>query len=496
MPPSFSSRLTLPNDPDSLSLARAFVREFAALAELPGGDGEALVEAGVEACANVLDHAFEPGEEATFTLAGELGPMDLVLSVQDQGLPFDPSHAGRPASRARLSHAGGMALIQQAVDRAQWLNHGRAGKELRLIKHRPQRDVTEELPEEQLQALAEDAPLAPEQDYTICLLRREHALGVSRCIYRVYGNTYIHEDCYYPERILRLNDTGELVSIVALDETGDVVGHYALERPGLTPVAERGIAVVSPSHRGRDLMGRMRVLLEEEARRLGLVGVYSVAVAKHVFSQRVNESFGSDVCGLLLGGGPSHQVFKKIAIAGGRPERVSYVLYYTYVRKPERAAVYAPEHHQDVLRQVYSRLEVPVEFRAPAPPAGEGDLAMDYRQTLEVGTIRVLRVGEDTAAEVARARRDLCEQAGAEAVELHLPLAQPGTPELCRAAEEEGFFFAGLGPSFLPDGDALILQYLAVPLDTSLLQLASPLARDLLGYIEQERARVGGAGMA
>jgi N-acetylglutamate synthase-like GNAT family acetyltransferase len=183
------------------------------------------------------------------------------------------------------------------VDSAEWINRGKEGKELRLVKNRLHCDVTEQMDEGQLAPLAEDAPLAPEQEYAVRLFRPEDALGVSRLIYRTYGYTYFHEDCYYPERLAQLNETGQLVSIVAVAEDGEVVGHYAIERPNMEKVAERGMAVVSPAHRGRDLMGRMRTTLEEEARRLGMIGVYSVAVTHHVYSQRVNESFGSRVCG-------------------------------------------------------------------------------------------------------------------------------------------------------------------------------------------------------
>jgi len=62
---------------------------------------------------------------------------------------------------------------------------------------------------------------------------------------------------------------------------------------------------------------------------------------------------------------------------------------------------------------------------------------------------------------------DLLEIAGAETVYLDLPLAQARTPDLCTAAEAEGFSFSGLGPSFAPDGDVLTLQYLNEDLDLS-----------------------------
>ena len=77
-----------------------------------------------------------------------------------------------------------------------------------------------------------------------------------------------------------------------------------------------------------------------------------------------------------------------------------------------------------------------------------------------------------------------------EVVYLYLPLAQPGTPELCVAAEADGFFFGGIGPRFATDGDALCLQYVAGHLDTGLLKIASPFGKELLDYVNAERTRV------
>jgi hypothetical protein len=106
------------------------------------------------------------------------------------------------------------------------------------------------------------------------------------------------------------------------------------------------------------------------------------------------------------------------------------------------------------------------------------------------GEIHVDVAGEDTAAEIRRARLDLCETGGVEVVYLFLPLAQPGTPALCTAAEAEGFFWSGVGPRYASDGDMLCLQYVAVQLDLGLIQVAGPSGRELLEYVSSERQRI------
>jgi hypothetical protein len=108
---------------------------------------------------------------------------------------------------------------------------------------------------------------------------------------------------------------------------------------------------------------------------------------------------------------------------------------------------------------------------------------------VQVGTIHVSRVGADTAAAIRRACHDLGRR-GAEAISLLLPLAQAGTGAVCRAAEDEGFYFSGLLPARARDGDVLVLQRTTEEIDLSVLQLESPFARELLAYMGRERQRV------
>jgi anti-sigma regulatory factor (Ser/Thr protein kinase) len=492
----FHGELTLPNEVEALPLARGFLERLAEMAALPEPDATAMVDAVVEACANVVDHAYEPGEYGTFTIAADVDAAALTMAVRDEGLPFDFARAGSPdASPPGVSASDGLAKIHHAVDHAEWVRRGRAGKELRLVKRRPSESVHGHLTaaDEPVDHEREhEVPLAPEQQYAVRRFQPDDAVGVARCIYRVYGNTYMHEACYYPERMVALNESGELASIVAVDESGDVVGHYALERPGLTKVAERGMAVVAPAHRGRDLMGRMRTAIEEEARDLGLTGVFSVAVTKHTFSQRVNEAFGSDVCGIILGGGPETQVFKALEEEGEKPQRVTWVVYYTYVHPPEKALAHAPERHRAMLERIYSGLALAVEWHdeQDPPTLGNGQVDVAYNASMGSATIKVRQVGDDTAGEIRQAARDLFGITGAESVQLWLPLADPAGPALLDTAEAEGFSFCGLGPSFLPDGDALCLQRLATDLDFSYVEVASPFAQDLLDYARADLARV------
>jgi hypothetical protein len=173
---------------------------------------------------------------------------------------------------------------------------------------------------------------------------------------------------------------------------------------------------------------------------------------------------------------------------------MSEVIYFKYLRRPGRVRVHVPAHHRDICGRIYSQLGVAVEFWEPEAPAELGKVQVKYLPEEQWGILRVYRVGADTAGELQRLHGQLRASVKLDALYLELPLAQAGVSNLCRLAEEAGFFFSAIGPSFAADGDVLRLQWLNVRLDTGLLQLENPFTRDLVAYITSEWQRVGKRG--
>jgi hypothetical protein len=327
--------------------------------------------------------------------------------------------------------------------------------------------------------------------YTIRPYQPGDEVEICACVRDCYGDTYvIHKELYHPQQIARLNASGRLTSVVAVAPTGAVVGHYAIERPGLGIIGETGEAMVHPEHRHHQLFEQMRPVLVDAARRLDLVGLFGLPVTNHTFSQRMYEHFEGRPVGVNLGLSPKS--FHNTADA--LTQRLSTLLYFQFLRRPEKTVAHVPPRHRDLVGRIYGQFGIAVEF-PDVPPEEEGteEMDVDYFPELAFGIIRVREGGPAAAAAVRRARRNLCATQGAEVVYLELPLSQPETPALCAAAEADGFFFSGVGPCFAEDGDALRLQYLAVPLDTGQLQIENPFARELLAYVEAERRRLAAA---
>lgn len=312
------------------------------------------------------------------------------------------------------------------------------------------------------------------------------APAVTRLVEGVYGETYYPRELYHPDKISHLNESGRLISSLALDATGQVVGHYALERPHLGAIAEASDAIVMLEHRHHHLMEEMRLVLREEATRLGLTGLVGYPVTNHVFSQRADEHFGALPCGVALGLWPRsfHNMPEPL------PQRMSFVICFKYLRPPQSVS-HVTTRHAEVCARICQQYGISVQSALSAPAHGIGEILVEHEPQVETGTIRVLRVGADTVPAIRQARARLCIEYGARTLTLELPLSQPGTDEVCRALEADGFFFSGLGPAFGVDGDVLILQLLTEDIDLSLLQIDDPFARDLLNYIARERSKVG-----
>ena len=131
--------LALPNDLSYLPIALAAVREAA---RKFGFEEEQIksIELGLEeAASNVIEHAFEAGEESTFDIVCERIPLGLRLILREKGLPFDPGRVPSydpEQSASKGSTMGlGVYLMKGMMDEVSFHNLGTEGKETRLAKY-------------------------------------------------------------------------------------------------------------------------------------------------------------------------------------------------------------------------------------------------------------------------------------------------------------------------------------------------------------------------
>lgn len=523
------TQLRVPAKGRFLALVQGHVRDVARIAGLPDKDVLALELAAEEAFQNICAHAYPDGTPGDMLVKGELLEGELRLEFMDEGLPFDPALLHRQSSRTQSEAAGlGLKLIHHAVDEVRWVNRGRQGKALCLVKQLP-RDKARGGASDALIAQpavhldteartdqpagrpgashgprtpdASDVSQTHEQSIEIRPLQSDDALPVARLFWLTYGYSYKNEAFYKPEGLLDLVARDVLVSYVAVTRDGEVVGHAGLLRPEPVPMAEMALLVVSPAHRVHGLMNRFFTALSNQAREMGLFGLSLNPVTSHPISQRNVINLGGRPCGLDLAACPPRQ-FKAMGLEDGPRHRESYLHCFLYLTDPHPALppdlAFVPERHGRIIERIYENMgrpltsafaaSVEVERSKGDRPEG-GAYTVSFDRGLLKGMVRVTSTDVRQWPEILRAGTDLLDIAGAEVVHIDLPLAQLATALLCELAEAAGFFFAGVWPHAAQDGDMLRLSRLAAPLDMSLLRLHSDFAHELAEYVGREMKR-------
>ena len=479
-------RVELPCSDAYLPIALSTAREAARLFGFVGSQEKELEVAVEEAVTNVFKHAYDPEESPTFELVLERLPGGMKVTVKETGIPFDagripayvpPADGGDDAARGV-----GVFLMRAMVDECSFVNLGPKGKETRLVKYLEGAAPAESAP---AAAPAEPEVLKEKVEYEVRRMADHEAIEVSRCAYKSHGYSFFDDHIYYPERLVEMNRSGEMVSLVAVTRDGVFMGHTALlfQYPE-DRIAELTFVFVNQEYRGQGALNRLTEALFRTPTQRPLEGIYAYAVANHVFTQKAMARFGINDCALLLATSPASWKFK--GIPGDPDQRISVVLSFKYTAPPAKVTVFAPPHHAAMIRKLYASVGGAAELAPPpeevAPGSGDSLLYTGVNESESCAEIFVARYGADPVREVRRLLRRFCLD-GIAAVNLFLSLEDPATASLTAELEKLGFFFSGILPGSRI-GEALILQYLNnVDLHYSKIQVHSETAREILAYV-------------
>jgi anti-sigma regulatory factor (Ser/Thr protein kinase)/GNAT superfamily N-acetyltransferase len=481
------ARITLAAKVELLPALASFVREIAlklGLADTDIGQLELVVE---EACMNVIEHAFDPGERNYFDVVILRKPGQIMVAVEDQGLPFD----FRKFDADKESGLG-IILMKAFADEIHFLNLGRRGKRVELFKNLPYKDVEAYISEGEKDRTVSLPPVPQDISLTIRLTRPDDAVNLARCVYRCYGYTYANADVYFPDRFTELVTSGLLISHVALTPDNEVVGHVAIrkENPDAR-TGERGQAVVDPLYRGHGLFNKLLSSAMAHAKDTGMYGTYSEAVAVHTFSQQAALSMGAQETGILLGFIPTNMFFKRIQ-EGDREQRQATVLLYTRANQEPQRDVYPPFHHTAIIRSIYEKnnfrrnIIKSSDVKEPADIPVSSLIDVKVHTEANLAFMRVAQYGADLEELVKFRLHELCLRK-IDSIYIDLPLSHPATQKFCATVEMLGFFFAGVIPE-MSEGDVLRLQYLNnLDIDLNSIQIASDFGKELLDYVAKAR---------
>jgi anti-sigma regulatory factor (Ser/Thr protein kinase) len=476
------ARVTVSADADFLPPVMEFVGRMARLLGfVDAGQMERTIEL---VCLNVIEHAFGPEEEGFLDVYVLRGAGQVVVAVEDQGLPFDYNRLQSDEDGTVLE------ALHQSCDEVCFVNLGRRGNRAEVRNHLPHADVREHLSEDEHRSIVEAAAVSEDVPLEIRTMRPEEAFELSRCVYRSYGYSYDWDSIYYPDRIRELQEKGLMRSCVAVTPEGEFVGHLAVsvERAD-SPVGEAGQAVVDPRFRGHHLFPRMKTFMAERSGDLGMYGLYSEATAVHPYSQRGNLQLGARETGFLLGYIPASVSYKQIG-EEREGRRGTVALFYMRVQDEPEREIFPPVNYlEEVTRVVEHNGLRRVIGDVSGPALQHALLSVEVRQDHNLAFVRVEEPGSDLPDLVHGHLRDLSLHR-VDCVYVDLPLSHPATRGAAYGLGDLGLFFGGIIPeAHAGGGDVLRLQYLNnVEIRAGDVSTASDFGEELLGLILRQNS--------
>lgn len=473
-------KLDVKSDLKLLPMVLHAVREVTSHYGLGKKDVMDLELATEEACHNVIEHAYPHNEEGYYQVEIHKEPTKFVVTVKDQGIPFN-LHLINEEEPSDM----GIRIMKAYTDEINSHYLGKEGKEVELVKYLPFKSIEESVPIPD----SNEESLAPKsEEISLRIMRPDETVSLARCIYRVYGYTYPHEDIYYPQKFSSLIESGLVNSCVALNSQEEIIGHLGvfLEDPN-DHVGESALAAVDSRYRGRGIFPKMKKMMMDHVKKQGLLGLYSRAVTAHMASQKSNIKMGAKETGFVLAHSPPTAIFKKMTANEGSYRR-AVALFYIPVTSDIKHNVFLPSRHENILKKIYTHGELNRDFNQPSREGLISFHSQIHSHLLpEMGSafLRVNKFGIDFLDELKMQVHELC-QRQVELIVLDLPLSDPATALLYPEIENIGFFFSGLMPEFL-EGDSLRLQYLNnVIFNPDEVQVYSEFGKEIFSYVVDE----------
>ena len=225
-----SIKMTFPNKLSYSFLVQLFVREIAQMIGFSGHELNQIDVAVEESVSNIMVHN-SVEDLPSFDIVCEKTPGGIKIILSDMGIPFDPDRIKKYELSKNLddiSAAGlGIYLIQKMMDNLSFRNLGTRGKETVMIKHLPGLAALKEQIEV-AETLHTPRIITEKIEYDVRRLDENEAIEISRCAYKTHGFTFFDDHIYYPERLVEMNRTSQMISVVAVTKDHVFMCHTAL----------------------------------------------------------------------------------------------------------------------------------------------------------------------------------------------------------------------------------------------------------------------------
>lgn len=296
----------------------------------------------------------------------------------------------------------------------------------------------------------------------------QDAVGVVELVRSTYGDDYVHDEIYHPDRFFAAQERGEHISEIAVAPDGRVVGHWAFTFHG-PRVAESGMTITHPDFRGHGIATDLEQNLLRRLDDLGVRWIMGEPVLFHTATQEIVLEHWDDgaITGFRL------KAYHPVGDVGGFGDeaevgRISAAMAFCPLASMVERDVWVAPAYAPVLGEALGATGWPRHLRsgqdsAAQLPDGAGGVSVvqsGWDEDNLSASIEVQEIGSDIRDAVARARDEAVAR-GARYIELRLPVSSPGSAGVDLL--DLGFSYAAFLPEMGQDGDLLLLQWLEDP---------------------------------
>jgi len=453
------SKLILPGHISFLEMALSFIDNATELFKFSEQEILQIRLASEEAISNIMKHALSNNIKESFEIKCIFKDTQFEIVIHEKGKPFDPQKIAQynpnSANIEGSTEGLGTFLMQKVMDKVEFKNMGREGKETILIKYPKSQKIDNILNiSSKVQTRIKDF------SFIVREFRDDDAIGVSECAYSAYRYTY-EPYIYYPEQIIKMNKEHKLRSFVAQSNDGNIAGHAALKYTN-NFIAEIGVAFVKQEYRGKNILRFLADYVFKSAETTSeLKCLFGQVVTSHTISQDVLLKRDFTPTAITLALFPADVDFK--SISGEVSQKDAALILCLNTKHDDKVKdIYIPKRHEKITKDIFNALGYKINTKKTSRyKQNSCDTKLEYQimDIFNCGWIRCSNYSSKSIYEVHNTVKTLCLNR-VDAIYLYLDLEDENMPHLAKECEEFGFFFAGILPYAINGNHAMIFQYL------------------------------------
>lgn len=327
--------------------------------------------------------------------------------------------------------------------------------------------------------------IEPGQTFEVDRLRPEDARGVAHLFYAEYGPSYPIETFYYPARIIRENQKGNIYSVVARTPKGDIIGHGALYRssPHYRNLYEIGQCIILPAYRNTFAAYNINMYAAQTLTAITCPdGMFGEAVTHITATQKFSALAGMKDVAMEMDLMPA-ETYEKSKVASGRVSCL--ILFRSFHDRPQN--IFIPARYRKISEFILSDVQIDRTLQpAPEKLPAKTTTRFTSRRFKFAGVDRcnVIRAGGDFKTVVSSLEKEGKKDKSL-VFQFFLNLSEPWVEAAVEILHRRGYFFGGLLPRWF-DADGLLMQKLLIPPNFKAPHLHSAKAKKMLKAVRTD----------